>query len=171
MPQSPALRIGTFNARFLPHLVSNRRRARVLAERIAEYDYDIMVLTEVFSDRARRALLGRLSSRYRYIVQYVGSRRRLREDSGLMLLSKYPFEPLPRSTAYGRGRMRSSGCQGSGDRPAVWFVEYADCCCTDCFAGKGAAYVRLAVNCRPLHVFFTHMQAKYERYRTLQTEA
>jgi endonuclease/exonuclease/phosphatase family metal-dependent hydrolase len=162
MLQSPALRIGTFNARFLPHLLSNRRRARLLAERIAEYDYDIMVLSEVFSERARRALLGKLSSRYRYIVQYIGSRRRLRDDSGLVLLSKYPFQTLPGSTAYGRGRLQISGCQGSDDGPAVWFVEYADCCCSDCLAGKGAAYVRLGVNDRRLHVFFTHMQARYD---------
>jgi len=162
MLQSAALRIGTFNTRFLPHLLSNQRRARLLAERIAEYDYDIMVLTEVFSHRARRVLLSRLSSRYRYVVQYIGSRRRLREDSGLMLLSKHPFQPLPRSSAYEPGRLRISHCQSSRDGPAVWFVEYADCCCSDCLAGKGAAYVRLGVHDRRLHVFLTHMQAKYD---------
>jgi len=162
MLQSAALRIGTFNTRFLPHLLSNRRRARLLAERIAEYDYDIMVLSEVFSERARRALLGEISSRYHYIVQYIGSRRRLRDDSGLMLLSKYPFQTLPKSTAYGRGRLRISGCQGSDDGPAVWFVEYADCCGPDCLAGKGAAYVRLGVKGRRVHVFFTHLQARYD---------
>ncbi len=162
MLQSSALRIGTFNARFLPHLPSNRRRARLLAERIAEYDYDIMALSEVFSATARSALLGRLSPQYRYTVQYIGSRRRLRVDSGLMLLSKYPFQKLPTLAAYGCAELRTSGNQGSDDGPVVWFVRYADCCCFDCFAGKGAAYVRLGVNNRRLHVFLTHMQAKYD---------
>jgi endonuclease/exonuclease/phosphatase family metal-dependent hydrolase len=156
------LRVGTFNARFLPHLLSNARRAAVLAERIREARYDLIVLTEVFSGRARRVLIEALGADYPWNVQYVGSRRIIREDSGLMLLSRLPFDELPASPDYSHPRIRASASGVTPDWPHVWFVEYKDCTASDCLAGKGAAYVRLRFRERPLHVFFTHMQAAYD---------
>ena len=156
------LRIGTFNAQFLPHLPSNTRRAAVLAERIRGAEYDLLVLTEVFSGRARRVLLERLADAYPWNVQYIGSRRIVREDSGLMLLSRLPFEPLPTSPYAAHPRIRASASGHAPDWPHVWFVEYRGCASSDCLAGKGAGYVRLRFADRPLNVFFTHMQAAYD---------
>jgi endonuclease/exonuclease/phosphatase family metal-dependent hydrolase len=158
------LRVGTFNARFLPHLPSNARRAAVLADRIQDGAYDLIVLTEVFSGRARRVLAERLAPMYRWNVRYIGSRRIVREDSGLMLLSRLPFEPLPASPQFGHARIRASARGSSPDRSHVWFVEYGDCSSSDCLAGKGAGYVRVRYGGRPLNVFFTHMQAAYDHH-------
>ncbi len=154
------IRVGTFNGKFLPHLPSNKRRATLLAERIARYDYDVIALSEVFSDRARNALIDGLATQYPHSVQYIGSEKWLREDSGLMLFSKLPFDhlPPPGPFAHKKLRARSAG----RDWPHVWFVEYDECCSSDCLAGKGAAYVLARLNDRPLHIFFTHMQAKYD---------
>jgi endonuclease/exonuclease/phosphatase family metal-dependent hydrolase len=157
-----ALRIGTFNARFLPHLPSNARRARVLAERIRAGGYDLIALTEVFSGRARRVLLEGLAGEYPWNVQYIGSRRLVREDSGLMLFSRVPFDALPATAPNGRLRVRACANGTAPDRPPVWFVEYSECASSDCLAGKGAGYVRLRHAGRPLHVFFTHLQAAYD---------
>jgi endonuclease/exonuclease/phosphatase family metal-dependent hydrolase len=159
-----ALRVGTFNARFLPHLLSNARRAAVLAERIREARYDLIVLTEVFSGRARRVLIDAVGKDYPWNVQYVGSRRIIREDSGLMLLSRLPFDELPASPTYSHPRIRASASGITPDWPHVWFVEYTDCTASDCLAGKGAGYVRVRFRERPLHVFFTHMQAAYDHH-------
>lgn len=157
-----ALRIGTFNAQFLPYLLSNGRRARSLAERILKTEYDVLLLTEVFTDQVRRLLLRCLSADYPYSVNYIGSKLILREDSGLMLLSKLPFEPLEETPSYRHRRIRVSDSARDSGRPVVWFTEYDRCCSSDCLSGKGAAYVRLKTDGRPLHVFFTHMQAKYD---------
>jgi len=156
------LRIGTLNARFLPFLPSNARRARLLADRILDSGYDLFVLTEVFSGRTRRILLDRLAAEYPWNVQYVGSSRRLRQDSGLMLLSRLPFEPLPDSSRFRHARIRASATGMDPDWPHVWFTEYANCYWSDCLAVKGAGYVRLRIEGKPLHVFFTHMQATYQ---------
>jgi len=43
----------------------------------------------------------------------------------------------------------------------VRFVEFDDCASVDCWAGKGAGYVRTDLSGRPLHLFFSHMQASY----------
>jgi endonuclease/exonuclease/phosphatase family metal-dependent hydrolase len=160
-----ALRIGTYNARFLPHLLSNARRAEVLAGRILNGDYDLILLTEVFSGRARRVLVEQLAHEYPWNVQYIGSKRVLREDSGLMLLSRLPFEALPTSGEYNHRRVAASANGTTNDWPHVWFVEYDDCCSSDCLAGKGAGYVRVLCDGRPINVFFTHMQAKYDYHR------
>jgi endonuclease/exonuclease/phosphatase family metal-dependent hydrolase len=157
-----ALRLGTFNARFLPHLPSNARRATVLADRIRDAAYDLMVLTEVFSSRARRVLIERLADAYPWNVQHIGSRWIVREDSGLMVLSRLPFEAIPTSAEFGHPRIRASGSGAAPDWPHVWFVEYGDCTSSDCLAGKGAGYVRTRFGGRPLNIFFTHLQAAYD---------
>ncbi len=161
-PYGMTLRIGTYNARFLPHLLSNARRAEVLAGRIRKGGYDLILLTEVFSGRARRVLVEKLAGEYPWNVQYIGSRRIVREDSGLMLLSRLPFEALPNSRTYNHRRLQASANGTTTDWPHVWFVEYDDCCSSDCLAGKGAGYVRVQFDGQPINVFFTHMQAKYD---------
>jgi len=162
--RATALRVGTFNARFLPHLPGNARRAHVLAGRILDGGYDLILLTEVFSERARRTLLARLAGACPWNVQSIASRRMLREDSGLMLLSRLPFETLPAPREGHHPGVRASASGTAADWPHVWFVEYQDCCYTDCLAGKGAGYVRVLCDGTPVRVFFTHMQARYDHH-------
>ena len=134
----------------------------MLADRIQDGRYDLMVLTEVFSGRARRVLVEQLAHAYPWNVQYIGSNRLLRQDSGLMLLSRLPFDALPDSSEHGHPRIRASATGTTPDWPHVWFVEFDDCCHTDCLAAKGTGYVRVTLEQRPVDVFFTHMQARYD---------
>jgi len=155
------LRIGTLNARFLPFIPSNARRARMLADRILDGGYDLFVLTEVFSRRARRILVDRLSGEYPWNVQSIGAAHGRRQSSGLMLLSRLPFEALPPSSRFRHPKVRASSTGVTPDWPHVWFTKYPACSWSDCLAAKGAGYVRLRIEGKPVHVFFTHMQATY----------
>jgi len=169
-----SLRIGTLNARFLPLLPRNARRARVLADRILDSRYDLFVLTEAFSRRARRILVDRLADAYPWNVRSIGGSRGMRQNSGLMLLSRLPFEPLPESSRFRSAHVLASQKGTVPDWPHVWFTEYASCYWSDCLAAKGAGYVRLQIEREPLHVFFTHLQATYayqgRRRRSLARE-
>ncbi len=155
------LRVGTFNTQLLPYMTSCRSRARSIAERIIERRYDLIGLSEVFSRRARRELLECLSPEYPYGVWYLGTRSRLRLDSGLMVFSKLPLDDLTHVRefvpAHGMGGM---ACASEG-ACCVKFDEYRERCGIDGLATKGCAYVRVRVDGHALHVFLTHMQASY----------
>jgi len=155
------LRIGTFNAQFLPYMTSCGARARVLADGITATDYDILVLNEVFSGRARRVLVDRLSPSYPHIVEYLSSHNRLRLDSGLMLLSRLPFEDLADVDEFSSVRIRARSADRTVGSRFVRFDEFADHLGSDGLATKGVAYVRVALGGRPLHLFLTHVQASY----------
>jgi len=78
-----------------------------------------------------------------------------------MLFSRLPFEAIPDSVPGAPESLeaRVEGRRGSG--APVRFLEYGACARVDCRVAKGAGYVRLRVAGRPLHLFFTHMQAPY----------
>jgi endonuclease/exonuclease/phosphatase family metal-dependent hydrolase len=155
------LRVATFNAQLLPHMVSCGRRARLLADNIIAGGYDLISLNEVFSNRARRILLERLRPHYPCNITMLRGSRKWRLDSGLMLFSKLPFQSLSDIRDFIPGRAEViAGAAGDGNA-CVRFDEYNEYCCSDGLASKGAAYVKLTVADRPLHVFMTHVQASY----------
>lgn len=155
--------IGTFNAKFLPRIISDRKRARLLAQRIAVSEYDLMALQELMDHGARNLLVAELAPRYPHYVAYVGSHKLGKVNSGLALFSRFPFEVLPDAAAHRAKKVRASNDGGSSPWHDVAFVEFDQCLDTDCLAGKGAAYVRVRLPDRPLNVFWTHMQANYPR--------
>jgi hypothetical protein len=157
------LRLGTFNAKFLPTVLPVRDRARRLAERVAASEYDLIAFSEVFDERARRVLVAELASQFPHNVAYLGSRRWLREDSGLMLFSRLPFDRLPRATNHRALKSSASNDGGATPWSEVAFLEFGDSADSDRLAAKGIAYVRATLEERPLNVFFTHMQASYWR--------
>ena len=155
------LRVGTFNGQFLPHMVSCASRARALAENIVADGYDLISLNEVFSNRARRVLVKKLTPHFPYNVTLLRGRRKLQLDSGLMLFSKLPLGNLSDIGDFIPARIEASGnneCSGSA---FVRFDEFVDHCCSDGLASKGAAYARATTAGQPLHVFWTHVQASY----------
>lgn len=155
------LRIGTFNGQFLPYMVSCGARAQMLADGIMAGDYDIIGLNEVFSGRARRVLVERLAPDYPYIVECISSHNRLRLDSGLMLFSKLPLDDLTDLGEFSSVRIRTRSANHTLGSGCVRFDEFADHLGSDGLATKGAAYVRVTLDGRPLHVFLTHVQASY----------
>ena len=165
-PGSHALVIGTFNAYFLPTFFSEKadpdddeKRAKRLAKRILAVGYDIIALNEVFDEDARGVLVNLLSPDYPHYVSKLIGLISPHEDSGLMLFSKHPFEPLPKNK-YQAGR------RGKGSSKEVAFKVFVHNYGKDYHADKGAGYVRILIpdTGRVINVVFTHLQANYDHY-------
>ena len=157
------IRVGFLNTRMLP-FSSAGSRADVIASRILAGDFAIVVLSEVFSETGRERLVDLLGALYPFRVEYIGSGKLHRLDSGLMLLSRVPLSRIQGSAQFQSRRVRGSTELGSESEKVagyVRFVEFDDCASADCWAGKGAGYVRTDLSGRPLHLFFSHMQASY----------
>jgi endonuclease/exonuclease/phosphatase family metal-dependent hydrolase len=159
-PSVTAIRIGTLNAKLIP-FTGTEARAETLAARILAADLDVVALQEVFSEAARADLRQALGAAYPWSVDRLGSARLLRADAGLMLLSRLPFEPLPDSVPGAPAALEARVAGRPTSEAPVRFLEYGACARVDCRVAKGAGYVRLRVAGRPLHLFFTHMQAPY----------
>ena len=157
------VRVGFLNTRMLP-FSSAGSRADVIASRILAGDFAIVVLSEVFSETGRDRLVELLGTLYPFRVEYIGSEKLHRVDSGLMLLSRVPLSRIEGSPQFQTQRVRGNTELGSEPEQVagyVRFVEFDDCASADCWAGKGAGYVRTDLSGRPLHLFFSHMQASY----------
>ena len=157
------IRVGFLNTRMLP-FSSAGSRADVIASRILAGDFAIVVLSEVFSETGRERLVELLGALYPFRVEFIGSGKLHRLDSGLMLLSRVPLSKIEGSAQFQTQRVRGSTELGSGPEQVagyVRFVEFDDCASADCWAGKGAGYVRIDLSGRPLNLFFSHMQASY----------
>lgn len=157
------VRIGVLNTKMLP-FSSAGRRAEVLAERILAGEFAVVALSEVFSESGRERLVELLGESHPYRIEFLGSRKLHRLDSGLMLLSRYPLLPIPDTIPHRTLRVRGRTPAGSDPDSAaayVRFEEFGDCARFDCWAAKGVGYVRIDLSGRPLHLFFTHMQASY----------
>ncbi|MCA9772951.1 MAG: hypothetical protein KC466_11130, partial [Myxococcales bacterium] len=86
--------VGTFNAQFLPTLLSPKadsdddiKRSAQIAKRIIASGYDIIILNEIFDEDARDVFMRDLSFAYPYVVYYVAGPVLDLDDSGLMLFS------------------------------------------------------------------------------------
>jgi len=168
-----ALRVGTYNVQFLPSIAFTKdpEIARRIAERIKASRYDIIVLNEVFDEDIRSgesySFVENLKDTYPHRVEYLSGDAAFdplvpdpNEDSGLMLFSRFPFEPLPTSTF--AIKPLHTACKGT-DCDRVAFVEFQDCSDDDCFSEKGAGYVRIRnpLSNQIYNVVFTHLQASY----------
>jgi hypothetical protein len=157
------IRVGFLNTRMLP-FSSAGSRAEVIASRILAGDFAIVVLSEVFSETGRTRLVELLGAVYPHRVEYLGSAKLHRLDSGLMLLSRAPLSRIEGSVRFQTHSVRGSTELGSKPEQVagfVRFVEFEDCASMDCWAGKGVGYVRADLWGQPLNLFFTHMQASY----------
>ncbi len=162
VPPGPvtAIRVGALNTKLIP-FTGTEARAGTLAARILAADLDVVALQEVFSEAARADLRAALGPAYPWSVDRLGSGRLLRSDAGLMLLSRLPFEQIPDFVPGVPPALEARVAGRRTSEAPVRFLEYDRCARADCRAGKGAGYVRLRVAGRPMHLFFTHMQAPY----------
>lgn len=99
--------------------------------------WDVIVLSEAFDDDLRKDLLSTLSPAFPYHSAVVGSENLLtmREDGGVIVLSRWPIE---------QEEQRSYGDRCNG---------------TDCRADKGVVYTRINKQGRKYHLFATHTNA------------
>ena len=150
----PALHVMTFNVQMLPWLgtaiegITNnapetaRRVAKAIFARAPENRPHVIAFNEVFDEDGRAELKTQFYSDYPYLIEKVDSGGLL-EDSGLMLVSKYPFLQLPN----GRDRIEHFYANGEGD---------------DGFANKGVCLVQINTPTDLTTIVFTHLQAAYD---------
>jgi endonuclease/exonuclease/phosphatase family metal-dependent hydrolase len=161
--EEATLRVGVLNTRMLP-FSSAGRRADLLAARVLAGDFDIVSLSEVFSETGRSRLVELLEESYPHRVEYIGSRELHRLDSGLMLFSRLPLRSIPDSIPHRTVRLRgeiSTRTEPDSLASFIRFAEFDHCARADCWAAKGVGYVTVDIGSGPLHLFFTHMQASY----------
>jgi endonuclease/exonuclease/phosphatase family metal-dependent hydrolase len=175
-----SVRMVTFNTRLLPEFLDdfccvedNEWRAERYAEAIKKAGYDIVVLNEAFDEDARDALVEQLKYEFPSYVEKIDYAGDFPfpdlEDSGLMMFSRFPFEPLPSDAYIGSqnplfGKVTASNLGNDwGDQVATVVYEESECCSYDCRSAKGAALVRVrnTATGRPLNIAFTHTQASY----------
>ena len=147
----PALRLMTYNIQCLPLVVATAQQrtddAAERAERVAasllnlpnNSRPDVIAFNEVFAEDARDVLINRLNSTWPNIIKSVHDGG-VKDDSGLMLFSRFPFLPLP-----------------NGDQRVEVFYSSAES--TDALAAKAACIVQIDVPYDRTTLVFTHMQA------------
>lgn len=147
----PALHLMTFNVQLLPWLGdtaegrSNDAEAhanRVCEDILALADSpDVIAFNEAFDEDGRRVLFERLSPGWPNVIEKVDGGI-LRDDSGLMLFSRYAFLPM------------------AGGNHAQHI--YRDRVGTEKYANKGVAAVMIGTPVAPTIIAFTHLQAFYD---------
>ncbi|HLP06340.1 MAG TPA: sphingomyelin phosphodiesterase [Paludibacter sp.] len=136
--KSATLKILSWNIYMLPYISlfnQNDERAKTIAARLNESDYQIVVFQEAFSLKCRRLLSKRLAASFPY--QYGPANKNhlpLRTNSGLWVVSKIPLRML--------GQMRFSTCTGY-----------------DRVARKGAVLFEGNFNDVKFQLLTTHLQA------------
>jgi hypothetical protein len=165
-------RMLTYNTKALPWLaldnesnfgMSDERRAHEIAKRIKSGDYDVVALNEVFDEDVRDVLVEELRPVYPTIIEKLDVDKDpsiagdFYEDSGLMLLSKFPVERTPAppgGECYDYWETLSPG----GCTAAFHMYQAGEG--EDMLSAKGIGFVRLR---HPrtnelINVFFTHLQ-------------
>ena len=143
---------------------SNEWRAEQISDYLNKSDYDIVVLNEVFDEDSRDAFESRLKSRFPSYVYKIENGSM--EDSGLMLFSRFPFEPLPPPQGTwpaGADAADVEAYKDGADWNSAIGILYDDCVEEDCMADKSVGFVRIKnpAGHRVYNVAFTHTQASY----------
>ncbi len=132
------LKILTWNIYMLPHcnlFHGNCKRARIIAEKLLNSDYNIIVLEEAFDYRARNIIRDKLKDKYPYIYGPANySFFSLRTNSGIWILSCIPLNKIKE-------------------------IEYKSRFGIDALAKKGAVMFEGNWNGNEFQLIGTHLQA------------
>jgi endonuclease/exonuclease/phosphatase family metal-dependent hydrolase len=144
---APEIDILTWNVFLRPQSVlADKQSERALHMPAHLSSAEVVVLNEAFDDSARRVLLDGLKPRLPFHSRILGKDTALRQDGGVMVLSRWPIEQEDS-------------------------VIFDDCSGTDCFADKGVNYVAIKKGDRRYHIFATHLQAQDTTVRKKQLRA
>ena len=186
--QDHSLRLLTWNIRFLTDgkdvndatWSTDEARAafvaQVLLDEAPDHQADLIVLNEAQNIEPQDELSSALCGTYPNFVRFLdGGDPTVEQDSGLMLFSKHPFQPLQLTDTdnYAPSLLAFTGCvddDADDDHPQFWsevgfkVFPYSDCSSWDCWADKGVGAVRVALGttAEPINVAFTHLQASDE---------
>jgi endonuclease/exonuclease/phosphatase family metal-dependent hydrolase len=133
------LKILSWNIYMLPYISlvnNNAKRAKIIAEKLVDSDYKIIVFQEAFSSKCRRIISEKLKEDYPY--QYGPANRNtlpLRTNSGLWIVSKIPL--------FKKDEIQFSNCKGF-----------------DAVARKGAVLFDGYYNGSKFQILATHLQAE-----------
>ncbi len=142
------LSVLTINMQLLPPPLGNTSEGRERVRRIVEIirlepgRYDILCLTEVFDEKLRAELVRLLSPEFPYVVSRCDTTDWIRQDSGLCLFSRFPF-------------------QSDGEVPLLNFAafDFEWTFTADMLVAKGVLGVPLAISPgHTLWVFVSHLQ-------------
>lgn len=108
-------------------------RASLLPNKIQ--GYDVIIFQEAFDDHVRNNLLNRLNNEYPYQTKILGSDKGIRQDGGVIMVSKWPIEAQDQQL-FGNA-----------------------CAAEDCLADKGVLYAKINKQGQIYHLFGTHIQS------------
>ncbi len=133
------LTVLSWNIKMLPRITfiePPRARAKALAKKLAQLDYDVLLLQESFNAQGRRKMLRGLRDNYPHRVGPANYRFfSIKTNSGLWVLSKYPVKEVDE----------------------IQFSEFANF--DNKMARKGALMVEVDWNGKPVHFIVTHQNA------------
>ena len=133
---SSTFNVLAYNIYMRPEILFNNSqaaRAALIPGRV--HGYDAIVFSEAFDNSVRATLINGLQSEYPYKTTIVGTDSGIRQDGGLIIVSKWPIEAQEQ-------RIFGGNCSGS-----------------DCLSDKGVSYARINKQGKIYHLFGTHTQA------------
>ncbi|MEM7352874.1 MAG: endonuclease/exonuclease/phosphatase family protein [Acidobacteriota bacterium] len=150
-----------------------KANAKKIAAALLFQDLDVIVLNEVFDEDARTELITLLRQEYPHFVAKIDDELMIinegsgeeedefkinGEDSGLMVFSRFEFEPLPNE------EFKWDPAFLEGTTEEVAFIRYREFTGHDMLAAKGVGLVRVkdSANDQVYAIVFTHMQADSE---------
>lgn len=138
-PKTSELKILSWNIYMLPYISlinDNDQRAKIIADKLKDSDYKIIVFQEAFSSKCRKIIAEKLFASYPY--QYGPANKNrfpFRTSSGLWVLSKFPLTK--------KSEIQFSICKGF-----------------DTVARKGAVIFEGCYNGSKFQLLATHLQAE-----------
>lgn len=138
-PTANELKVLSWNIYMLPFISlvnSNAKRAKIIAEKLSNSDYTIIVFQEAFSSKCRQILAEKLATNYPYQYGPANKNNRpFRTNSGLWVVSKIPLMK--------KGEIQFSSCKGF-----------------DAVARKGAVLFEGCIHGSKFQLLATHLQAE-----------
>jgi endonuclease/exonuclease/phosphatase family metal-dependent hydrolase len=142
-PHSPSdtsieLNVLSWNIYMLPTRIfkdmGQEERAQLIADTLLKCQYDVIVFSEAFHQKARHILAKKLLPTYPYQSK-VGNRKfGLKTNSGVWIVSRFPLKML--------GEIQFESCTGF-----------------DCWARKGAMLLSIEKNGKTFQILGTHLQS------------
>lgn len=132
------LSLATYNIFMRPEGIifndGQRKRLPLMVPRIETLQADVLILNEAFDDGLRRRIVDALAPTYPHRTDVVGEDRGLRQDGGVLLLSRWPIAR--------ERQIRFDISEGS-----------------DRWGDKGCIYAEVETPAGSLHVFGTHLDS------------
>tara|TARA_B100000927_G_scaffold279068_1_gene262341 strand:- start:497 stop:1387 length:891 start_codon:yes stop_codon:yes gene_type:complete len=152
LQKNDTIKIATWNVQLLPELYSPvskllRKKQKIRSPKIIQYlnasKFDVVVLQEVFDKKRAKEFVSNLSITYPYILKPIKNGRSIKLSSGLMILSKYPFELV---------------------KHEIFNVSKN----SDRWAQKGCSLIKIKINQKSILIAGLHLDSKNEVSRNLQ---